>query len=107
MRKGILVIAVILVMFTFVSTASAAYYACKVVIINPKETELVIQVNPGTGETRFQGTARVTLPDSSAGTKMLAVILTAVSLGYEVSLNCANVPSSTPQQVTAVSLNIP
>lgn len=108
MRKGMVVIATILAMFTFVSTASATYYACKVTVINPKEAgEIAIQVVPGASETRFTGTAKVNLPEGSMQAKMLAVILTAVSLGYEVSLNTAAVPSSTTQAITAVSLNIP
>jgi hypothetical protein len=111
MKKGVLILALVCVA-TFVlgsATAQATWYTCKVAGIVPWSSgDTRIQLDPGTGETRFAERARVNIPAAAVGgNKMVAALLTAISLGYEVTVECTNAPSwGTIQDITGVNLQV-
>ena len=97
--------------FSFTGNAMAAdWYTCEVVQVVPwSDGDTRVQLAPGTGETRFSGTARVNVSGSDAGAnRMIAVILTAISLPSEITVLCEGAPSWTPvKDITGVGLVAP
>jgi len=89
-----------------VTNASAAWYQCKIAGITNTTDELVnVNLEPGTGETRFteRGRARIFLSDPGAK-GMLATLLTAVSLNMEIKVSLDTAPSVTNQDILGLNL---
>ena len=80
----------------------AAFYQVKIAQIVPRSAsgDVFVQFDPGATETRFTERARGVLLGTDAGTnKVMAVLLTAVTLGAEVTILVDNVPTFTDIQV--------
>jgi hypothetical protein len=106
MKKRALVfgLCAVLSCFVFVGSAMAAYYTCLIDRIIPTSNgQIRLQLLPGTGETKFTGTIRVFIDPTKPGAKnMYAAALTALSLGSDVSISCATVPTWDPVIETSV-----
>lgn len=93
------------------STASADWYQVKVVQIVPRaETgDVFVQLRPGDTENRFTGKSRGILLQTEPGTnKLMAVLLTAVALNTEITVDMANTPSwDTPQVIRSAGIVAP
>ena len=93
--------------FVVIPSADAAFYACVVSKVIPYANgDVAVQFTPGTGETRFTGTVRGILDaDDPGANKILAVLLTACSMGLEVNVSMDDVPSwAVIQIIKAVSM---
>lgn len=109
MKKSILIVGLILfasfVLLT--SNATAGWYNASVTRVVPyADGSARVQILPGEGEDRFTGTARGEILAGDPGAnKMLAVILTAISMTKEVSIWFTNDPSWEPvEQIKGVGL---
>jgi hypothetical protein len=112
MKKTVLIIGFCLIVscLMFTANASAAWYQCIVYKALPRsDGEVRLQLEPGTGETAFSGYVRMYIDTTQPGGKnMLATILTAISLGAEVTVQSENVPAWDPiEEITAVGLVAP
>ena len=112
MRKKILVVGLSLLACCFLVTSvvQAGWYDCKIVYVNPRANGTVmIQFDPGTNEDAFVEKSRAYVKPSDIGAnKLLATILTAVSLGQEVAIEVDTVPSwAVPQAILAVGMVAP
>lgn len=84
------------------SFAAPTWYTVKVTQIVPRSAsgDVFVQFNPGTVETRFTQTARGVLLGGDTGTnKVMAVLLTAITLNAEITILLDNVPSFANIQV--------
>ena len=84
------------------SFAAPAWYKVKVTQIVPRSAsgDVFVQFNPGASETRFTQTARGVLLGGDTGTnKVMAVLLTAITLNAEITMLLDNVPSFANIQV--------
>ena len=96
-----------------VSTNSLAadFYTAKITQVVPRAAsgDVFVQFVPGTGETRFTGLARGVLLGTDTGTnKIMAVLLTAITLNADVTLLVDVVPSfATPQVIQSAGLKAP
>ena len=80
----------------------AANFTVKIAAVVPRAAngDVVVQFDPGTGETRFTERSRGLLLGDDTGTnKVMAVLLTAITLGQEVKLDLPNTPSFAEVQV--------
>ena len=97
MKKRALIIGFCLIVsfLIFTVSASAAWYKCVVVQVVPwSDGEVRLQLQPGTNETNFSGTVRMYIDTTQPGGKnMLATILTAISLGSEITAESETVPT--------------
>jgi hypothetical protein len=112
MKKRALIIGFCLIVscFMFTANVSAAWYNCAVVQIVPwSDGEVRLQLQPGTNETAFSGTVRMTIDTTQPGGKnILATVLTAISLGAEITAESATVPAWSPiVECTGVGLVAP
>jgi len=86
------------------------WYDAKILKVTPRaETgDVFVQFFPGANEKDFTGRAKAVIlgPDAGAN-KIMAVLLTAISLNSEVSLQMANPPSLTEQVITSAGLVAP
>ena len=80
--------------------AQADFYNTKIFkVVQNNNGEVILQVEPGTGETRFTDLARVRIPPANpARNQFLAQVYTAVSLGVDVSFFLNSVPTFDPMQ---------
>jgi hypothetical protein len=89
----------------------AANYAVKIksVRVEAVSGDIIIQVKPGDSEKDFSGKARVMLLGSSTGTnRALALLLTAMSLNTEATINVTNPPTYDDiQTIDSISLSAP
>lgn len=85
------------------------YYRVRVVsTVTRPNGSVIIQFVPGTNETRFQGLGKAQIEPAAEGTnRMLASILTAVALDYDISVGLNKIPSSTTQNLEVVALLSP
>lgn len=107
MRKTVVTLFAVLAILAFlVPAANATWYKCIVAQIVPREGgNVYVQFLPGTDEDRFTERSRGTISsDAPGGNKMLATLLTAISLGYEVTILMDNTPSWTSQPIKGVGL---
>jgi hypothetical protein len=84
------------------SNSFAGWYSVKVVQVVPRADtgDVFVQVSPGANETNFTGVARGIIQGSDSGAnKIMAVLLTAVSLDSEVTVEMASTPAWTPAQI--------
>jgi NhaP-type Na+/H+ and K+/H+ antiporter len=84
------------------SFAAPAYYTVKIAQIVPRSSsgDVFVQFDPGATETRFTQRSRGVLLGSDTGSnKVMAVLLTAVTLGAEVTILLNDVPSFANIQV--------
>jgi hypothetical protein len=98
--------AIIVLSAGLASNASAAWFTVKVVQVVPRASggDVFVQVSPGTGETAFTGVARGIIQGSDEGAnKIMAVLLTAISMGAEVTIEMANPPQWNPAQIITSS----
>ena len=106
--KKLLACLVALFVMASAVNASAAWYTVKIKQIVPRAAsgDSYVQLLPGATETAFTGVARGIIQGTDTGAnKMVAVFLTAVSLGNEVTVEMANVPSwDTPQVISSTGL---
>lgn len=90
---------------------SAANYTVKIKAVRVESIsgDVIIQVKPGNKENGFSGKARVMLANADNGTnRALALLLTAVTLNTEVSINVTNPPSYDDiQNIDSISLSPP
>ncbi len=96
--------------FMFAGNVFAEFYTCLVSKVLPySDGQIRMQLLPGTGETRFTNMVRVAIDPADPGAKnMYATILTAISLGTEITVNCATVPTWDPiKKITTVGLVAP
>lgn len=104
-------IAVGLLTLVLVSPAYAAWYTVRVYQVVPRTDsgDVFVQLQPGAAETRFTGTVRGILPGAAAGTnKLMAVMLTAVALDAEITVDMAALPSwETPQVINGAGIVAP
>ena len=112
MKKRALIIGfcLIVICFMFTANASADWYKCIVAKVVPWSDGVVrIQLLPGTNETNFTGTVRLEIDTTQPGGKnILATILTAISLGAEITAESATVPAWNPiGECTGVGLVAP
>ncbi|MDX9895091.1 MAG: hypothetical protein RBS34_06590 [Desulfofustis sp.] len=112
MKKAVFILSVVWLtqMTVFSPTAMAlTWYKVKVVsTVTRPNGSVIIQFVPGTNETRFQNPGRAQIEPRAEGmNRMLATILTAVALDYEISIGLNKLPSSTPQNMEAVALLSP
>ena len=74
----------------------------KVAVINPRSAsgDVFVQFDPGVSETRFTKRARGVLLGSDTGTnKVMAVLLTAITLNAEITILLDTVPTFANVQV--------
>lgn len=92
-------------------SASAAWYKVKIVQVVPRTNsgDVVVQLKPGSGETHFTGRVRGLIPGTEAGAnKIMAVMLSAVAMNTEVTVEMAKVPAwSSAQVITGAGLIAP
>ena len=84
------------------SFAAPTWYTVKVTQIVPRSAsgDVFVQFKPGASETRFTQTARGVLLGGDTGTnKVMAVLLTAITLNAEITILLDNVPSFANIQV--------
>ena len=83
------------------NSLAADFYAVKLAKVNPRAAgDVFVQFDPGTDETRFTNRARGMLLGTDPGSnKIMAVFLTAITLGSEVTLLLDNVPTFNEVQV--------
>lgn len=89
-----------------VSNSLAGWYSVKVVQVVPRADsgDVFVQLAPGAKETSFTGIARGIIQGSDAGAnKIMAVLLTAVSLDTEVTVEMAATPAWDPAQIITSS----
>ena len=90
---------------------AADFYTAKITQVVPRAAsgDVFVQFVPGTGETRFTGLARGVLLGTDTGTnKIMAVLLTAITLNTDVTLLVDVVPSfATPQVILSAGLKAP
>ena len=105
--SGIVALCFILTANTF----AADFYTAKITQVVPRAAsgDVFVQFVPGTGETRFTGLARGVLVGTDTGTnKIMAVLLTAITLNADVTLLLDVVPSfATPQVIQSAGLKAP
>ncbi len=80
----------------------AANFTVKIAAVVPRAAngDVVVQFDPGTGETRFTERSRGLLLGDDIGTnKVMAVLLTAITLNSEVTILMDNAPTFKPVQV--------
>jgi len=111
LRRAARTLVLSLLGFALSSNALADNYRVKIKTIRPEAAtgDVIIQVKPGTNEKNFTGKARVMLVDGEPGTnRLMATLLTAVSLNTEVIINVTNPPSYEEiQTVISTSLIAP
>ena len=112
MKKRTLIIGFCLIvsLFIFTASASADWYKCIVDKVVPwSDGEVRLQLLPGTGEHAFTVKVRMYIDSEQPGGKnMLATILTAVSLGSEITAESETVPTWDPiVECTGVGLVAP
>ena len=81
---------------------AADFYTAKITQVVPRAAsgDVFVQFVPGTGETRFTALSRGILVGTDTGTnKIMAVLLTAITLNTDVTLLMDNVPSFASAQV--------
>ena len=92
----------VVLLLALASNANAAdWYSVKVTQVVPRTDsgDVVVQFVPGANETRFTELSRGIIFGSDAGTnKIMAVLLTSITLDSEVTVQMDNVPSYTPAQ---------
>ena len=100
-----------LIVLALTSNAYAEFYDVKIKKIASKSDtgDVVIQIKPGKEEDRFSGKARAMLLGTDPGTnKSLAVLLTAVSLGTEITIEVNDTPTfDIIQVITSTGLVAP
>jgi hypothetical protein len=110
-RALVICLGIVLSCFLFAGNAFAVFYTCIIdKVVSRSDSQVRLQILPGTGETRFTALSRIYVDTSKAGGKnMLATILTAVSLGAEVTFDCAKVPdyNDPVEETVAVGLVSP
>ena len=99
MKKRVFIVGLTLfaVCFLFTSFAAAATWYTGIVteIVQRSNTsDAVLKIWPGTGEQNFSGLVRVKLNGTNPGSKqILALILTAISMGKEITFSVDGLPS--------------
>jgi len=92
----------LLVPFVFLTSSSqaATWYVGTIAQVVPRATgNTMVQILPGPSETRFSERIRVEIYSAdTGGNRLLATILTAISLDKPVSFLVDNVPSWEPAQ---------
>ena len=89
----------VICVFSF-STASAGFYEAKVVRVNPISGTGDVNIQFLSVNNEWSGKARGTVVGDDPGANtIIATILTAISLGYNVTVQMDNVPAWTPVQV--------
>jgi hypothetical protein len=110
MRKSVLIVGIIVVTLGFLFSAAAhaqtTYYCTVVQVVPWADGETRVQV---TGNAAWSGTARVYIDGANAGAnRMVATLLTAVSLGQQVTIGVTGTPSwATPLPLEFVALVAP
>ena len=102
-RFSIVGLSLLVFCFLFTAVAQAGWYQAKVTkLVSFPNGKIEVHFIPGTGETAFNGTVRLALFTEAdpGGKSMYATILTAISLGSEVKLQCDYVPTWSPVEVT-------
>jgi hypothetical protein len=93
------------------SSFSADFYTAKITQVVPRAAsgDVFVQFVPGTGETRFTALSRGILVGTDTGTnKVMAVLLTAITLNTDVTLLMDLVPSfATAQVIQSAGLKAP
>ena len=93
--------------FFMTSYANAAWFKCRITQITTRANgDSVVIFSPGTGEINFTENPRGMVYNADEGDdKILAMILTAISFGYEVNIEMASTPTFTPaQDITAIGM---
>ena len=97
-----------IIVFLLMSTnASAGWYKGIVTAVTPDSNgNVVVNILPGTNETRFTEKSRGRIyGDNLGGKNMYATLLTAISMNKEVVVNMVNTPSLAEiQEITGVAL---
>ena len=110
-RFSVVAFSFVVFCFLFATIAQAAWYQVKPVkVVSFPNGKIELHVDPGTGETAFAGTVRVQFnTELDPGSKsMYATILTAISLGSELKVQCDVVPTWSPVEYTGgVNLVVP
>ena len=89
-----------------VENAAAGWYTCVIdrIVIAPDNGNVQFIVTPGTGEAGFVGEGKLRVLNSKVGAnKVLASLLTAQSMGWEVRLECALAPNATVQDMLTMT----
>ena len=93
------------------SNSFAGWYTVKITQVVPRADtgDVFVQMAPGAGEKRFTDIARGIIQGSDAGAnKIMAVLLTSVSLDTEVTVDMDNTPAWNPAQIiNSVGLKAP
>ena len=94
---GVITLSLVLTANSF----AADFYVVKLAKVNPRAAgDVFVQFDPGASETRFTARARGLLVGADPGSnKIMAVFLTAITLGSEISLLLDNVPTFSEVQV--------
>lgn len=99
--------------FLLAENASAVWYQVLItrVQVNCDGTadgQVNIEFVPGTGEVGFVGTGKAWIGNNAiANNRLLAIVLTASSMGWECGINLQNVPSATPQKIITLRTDVP
>ena len=103
-----------IVALCFILTANsfaADFYTVKITQVVPRAAsgDVFVQFGPGTGETRFTALSRGILLGTDTGTnKLMAVLLTAITIDADVTVLLDNVPSfASPQVIQSAGLKAP
>lgn len=92
------------------ASSGATWYKGSIRQVVPQQNgDVVVQVDPGKGESRYSERSRVFIDGTDpGGNKLMATVLTAVALRSEITFNVASVPSfGAPQVITGIGLVSP
>ena len=95
--------------FSF-SVASADFFAASIFKITPRSAsgDVAVQFISTTNPPQWDGNAKGLVVASEPGANaIIATLLTAMSLGYDVTVEMENTPNNTPQVITACSVKAP
>jgi len=93
-------------LFTITNVFAADWYSCRIVSVIPRTNgQIDIKFVPGTNETRFSGQAAGYIhPDDFGAKNMYATVLTAVSMGMDVTFRLGVLPDPTIQNISGIEL---
>jgi len=97
-KKLVAVLMCLAITLAFAPIAQAGWYQAIVYKVTPwSDGQVRVQLLPGSGNSDWVGYVRLNIAlDAPGKNAMLATLLTAASMGWEVSVECTNLPAYTP-----------
>lgn len=108
----ILCLVVVICVFSFSAASAASWYTASIYNITPKsdgDGDVFVQFSSTATPPQWDGLARGLIDATEPGANtMIATLLTALSLGYDITIRMENTPSfDTPQVITGLSVQAP